>query len=352
MKIMPVSAVVLWLCLETSSLAYAEGALSRPNWDRTLAVETAHQQSLVPELQQLFQLARSGQDALLVQSLNAIEQDSNLPVPVREQALFRFAVGLADLDPDSVGPAVLQHLLNYQPRVIVSHEELDTMGVPLFNIRAATHGVRNSWARRKAENRAQRFSSEQTGQWIDSYLASSPQERKGFVDALDYASDAELMNLSKASLVRLSDHPELTTVAGKSALLMRDSQALEHLLVTGRGPQLSGILAAAVEKFSEEEIATLHQTAIRSAPPESAALAIAHLSPALGNHAGTRKLLIDLLRHPELGSAAALALAGYSDPEIKAVLLALTASEDPLAASRASLALELSTNGRVGGAQR
>ena len=352
MKIMPVSAVVLWLCLETSSLAHADGTLSSPNWDRTLAVETAQQQSLDPELQQLFQLARSGQDALLVQSLNAIEQDSNLPVPVREQALFRFAVGLADLDPDSVGPAVLQQLLNYQPRVMVSHEELDTMGVPLYNIRAATHGVRNSWARRKAENRAQRFSSEQTGQWIDSYLASSPQERKGFVDALDYASDAELMNLSKASLVRLSDHPELTTVAGKSALLMRDSQALEQLLVTGRGPQLSGILAAAVEKFSEEEIATLHQTAIRSAPPESAALAIAHLSPALGNHAGSRKLLIDLLRHPELGSAAALALAGYSDPEIKAVLLDLTESEDPLAASRASLALELSTNGRVGGSQR
>jgi hypothetical protein len=187
---------------------------------------------------------------------------------------------------------------------------------------------------------------------VNGSTATWLQERKGFVDALDDASDVELMNLSKVSLVRLSDNPELTTVAGKSALLMRDSQALEQLLVTGRGPQLSGILAAAVEKFSEEEIATLHQTAIRSAPPESAALAIAHLSPALGNHAGTRKLLIDLLRHPELGSAAALALAGHSDPEIKAVLLELTESEDPLAASRASLALELSTNGRVGGSQR
>jgi hypothetical protein len=100
------------------------------------------------------------------------------------------------------------------------------------------------------------------------------------------------------------------------------------------------MLRAAAGKLSSNDRAELLLASIESAPPQNAALAIALLSPGLQAEPAVASTLFDLLEDPQLGSAAALALARFDDAGIRSQLLLLSGSEG-LAASRARMAINL-----------
>ena len=211
--------------------------------------------------------------------------------------------------------------------------------MPLFNIGAAATGVRNSWARQRGEDRAEILLQNDSALWIKAYLEAGPAERRGFTDALDFATGEQLDALARSGIERLSDHPGLTSVAGKSALILGDPNLLQQTLVLGSGPDLHHILDAASKSLDAEETKALLFHAIRQGPDKKAGLAIAQLAPALLDDLAVRAMMFKLLENRELGASAALVLGSSTDSEIHDRLNALAAGKDGLAAQRASLAI-------------
>ncbi len=141
------------------------------------------------------------------------------------------------------------------------------------------------------------------------------------------------------SLGRLPSAPELTPVAGKAALLLGDAAALERVVATGEGPELAYILEAAGTLMPAESNLALLAHAIAAAPASTAALAIAQLFPHLKADPAATRLLLSKLGDPELGGAAALALANAGTPQALVGLREAANSGEGLAASRAQTAL-------------
>jgi hypothetical protein len=336
------SVILAWaLGLGCSAIVHAQQVFEPPNWDRSLALLSANQADQTDTLRSLFDLARAGDSGATLQSLTGIGRDASLPMPAREQLLFRFTLGLSDLAPASVDHSVLDYLLAYEPRTLVPYQERPAVGVPLFNIRAAAHGIMNQWSRQTGAGRATGLISAEPETWLRAYLLAGPQQRDGFEDALDLASDAQLGLLETLALDQLPGQPELTVVAGKTALLSADSAGFQQVLIHGRGPAIARLLAASAQVFPAWENAEILQAALQSAPAGTAALAIAQLTPVLGDFPEVQALLLDRLSDIELGSAAALALARSATPATKDALAELAASSDELVSGRATMALEL-----------
>lgn len=331
--------LILYACVLPWQFIYGQAAFPEPNWDRALAVETAQSINTDRVLKSLFQSARAGDNRQVMDTLLTIEQNDDWPVPAREYTIWSFTLGLADMDMNTVSPEVLDYLSAYQPRTLVAHDDRDSVGVALFNISAAAAGVRNSWARQRGGGRAEILLQNDPTLWIEAYLEAGPAERRGFTDALDFASDEQLDALARSAIELLSDHPGLTAVAGKSALILADPNLLQHTLALGSGPDLHPILEAAANSLDAEETKALLFQAIRQGPNNKAGLAIALLAPALLDDLAVRANMFELLENRDLGASAALVLGSSTDPEIHHQLNALAERKDGLAASRASLAI-------------
>ncbi len=113
----------------------------------------------------------------------------------------------------------------YEARTLVAHEEYPDVAVPLFNIPAAAAGVRNLWEREQAARQAQELSEGPADSWVNAYLAANRTGRRGFLDALELASDAELRELGRAALARLDEQPELTLMVARAGLNSGDDEA-------------------------------------------------------------------------------------------------------------------------------
>lgn len=319
-----------------------------PNWDTTLAMQTADVPAVRSNLEDLFALLRNRDLATLQARLDAIISGGSLSQPVRESILFNFAVGLADFE--AVDEAILQRLRAVEPRVFVPHEERSSVGVPLFNIAGAAEGVYQLGLRREAWAQALQIMEGPPDGWLDAFLTASRAQRAGFAEALGEARAEALSGILAASLQRLASNPELTPIAGKSALLLGDEAALERVLRHGGGSELARILEAAGVTLAADDALSLLQFAVAEAPTANAALAIAQLYPALADRPEATALLLDSLANEDLGAAAALALAGADSAEAQAGLERVARHGDGPAAARARSALDVV--GQRGGGPR
>jgi len=350
MKISARITLILCICLLPWQVVYGQDAFPEPNWDRALAVETAQSINVDRVLKSLYQSARTGDNRQVLDTLLAIKQKDDWPVPAREYAIWSFTIGLADMDMNTVSPEVLDYLSAHQPRTLVAHDDRDSVGVPLFNISVAVAGVRNSWARQQGVGRAEILLQNDSALWIDAYLEGSPAQRRGFTDALDFASDEQLNALAGSAIERLADHPGLTAVAGKSALILSDFNLLQHTLALGSGPDLHHVLEAASKSLDAGENKALLFQAIRQGQDKKAGLAIAQLAPALLDDLAVREKMFEMLDSHDLGSSVALVLGSSTEPQIRDRLNTIAAGKEGLASKRASLAIGAAHQGM--GAER
>lgn len=331
--------LILYTCLLPWQPVYGQAAFPEPNWNRAMAVESVASVDTGKVLKTLYQSARSGASEQLLDKLLAVERNAAWPVPAREYIIWSFTLGLADLDVNTVSPEVLDYLSAYQPRTLVAHDDRDSVGVPLFNIRAAAMGVRHSWARRHGASKAELLLRNDPALWINTYIEADPAARRGFTDALDFASDEQLRDLARSAIERLADHPGLTAIAGKSALFLEDRKLLQLTLTLGSGPDLHHILRAVSWSLDAQDRKQLLLQTIHLGPDHTAGLAIAQLAPALLDDPEVRETMFGMLDHRNLGTSAALVLSSSPDPEIRRRLNTLAGGKLGLTSKRASLAI-------------
>jgi hypothetical protein len=207
--------------------------------------------------------------------------------------------------------------------------------------------VRNSTSRQQAAGRSAVLSG-QAENWIRAFQSASPEERRGFIDAIDTQPVEPMESLGRQALDGVASEPGLTAVAGSVALRTADHEALRQLLIRGSGPDLAPILRETAAALPLNEQAQILLSVIQEAPPENAALSIALLAPGLQHIPEITDTLFDLLEDKELGAAAALTLSKYPSVEVKARIMAL--AETGLAGSqRARMAVSLIQNDRSRG---
>ena len=332
--------------------ALAQQRMPEPNWSRGEALHAAAQVDANVVLKPLYRMAREGQNERLLESLAEIEQRSEWPIPAREYLLHVFATGLADLEREAVGQAVLDYLASYESRAWVPHEDRPGVGVPLFNIRAAAAGSISEWARQSAALEAAALFTDGSANWLDAYLESDAPGRRGYIDALQNATRDQLDDLGSGALHRLPAEPSLTAVSTRIALTLGDTDLFRQSLVSGTGQALAPALREASRVFGDDEILAIIAHAIDYAPPGTAALAMAELArPRLGQSV-FEELLFDTLDNATLGAAAALLLSSSGDPLIRARLERLALRDNGLSARRAEVALRAVTeNEGTGGAR-
>jgi len=328
-----------FFCLVFSPTLNAQSAIPAANWDRSLALSVVREADTMALLKPLLQMTRSGNDAELLEALSSVERDPAMPDPVKDFVIFTFAIGLGDLDANTVNPEVLHFLATYKVKTMVSHIDHPRMDVPLFNVRAATAGVQNRWDRQHASMLAEGLLQTQPEQWISAYLKASPVERMGFVDAIDFASTEQLNQLGWSALARLDGQPELTVVATRAGMASGDPELLQQAISRGDGPGLSQALADASLDLSDREAADLLNAVLRSGSTRNSALAISQLAPSRLDHPAMAEMLFDTLDDRSLGAAAALVLGASQDPKIQLRLKEIASGKDGLSQQRAKLAI-------------
>jgi hypothetical protein len=266
--------------------ALAQG-LPQPNWDRDAAMLEVERAQRDPQWQQA--LARwqhdvdGGRAAAVLAELQGF---TGRPDAVYEAQLQQLAISLAeaplDASPASDVDALLQWLAGYSPAVRVAHEESDDYGVPLFAVAASARG---SLAER--QRRREQLTAAKPG--ADSYT-----DALQFLAAFESSRGADSHRLLREAAWRLD-------AAHRSELLFG------ALALPDRG---------------------------------KAGLAIAMLAPELHADQAVSRQMLHLLDDPEVGAAAALALAGHPDPGVQEQLLKLSRGGG-LKAQRAALALDV-----------
>jgi hypothetical protein len=337
--------------LSLSALAQGGNGPARPNWDRVLALQSATLGDYDLQRQEWLRQLHAGDYGSVMQSITQFSAANELSSPAREQQLFLFTVALADFSAEQIPAPLLEFLASYSPQTLVAHEESDNTAVALFNIPAAAKGVQYEFSRRQAEAHAASMLAGPAEDWISNYLDASPAGRAGFLAALDFASREQLSAIDGNVRDLVGGEPELTAVAGRTALAMSDVQSMRQVLVLGSGSDVTSMLRSAAAKLSSDDRAELLLVSIESAPPQNAALAIALLSPGLQAEPAVTSTLFDLLEDPQLGSAAALALARFDEAGIRSQLLLLSGSEG-LAATRARVAIKLLESAAIQGTQQ
>lgn len=331
--------VFLLLLLPSVPALYGQHDMPKPNWDRTLALHTAYATDTQALLKPLFNQARSGDTTDLISSLSAIQADARLSAPARDYLMFSFVQGLSDMDANAVDSKVLDLLSSYEALTLVEHDDFAGSGVPLFNIRAATAGVRHTWERQLAQDRAQALLQESTEQWIAAYLSATATERRGMADSLGFAAAPQLQELGWSALARIDKQPELTLIAAQAGLESDDFELVQQSISKGTGPGMSQILQAAASRLSSDEALAVLENSVRLGSDSKAGLAIAQLAPAHLDHPGIRTMLFETLSSRNLGAAAGMLLGASNDPAIQKQLGEIASGEDGLARKRASLAL-------------
>jgi hypothetical protein len=344
MKRARLTLICLLLLLPASPPSWAEPAVPgprwvEPNWTQQAALQAAGEVDLVTELGPLFERARAGRDADLRRQLEAVTANEKWPLPARERLLHAFALGLGDLPPGAAGPESLAYLLDYRPRTLVPHEDHASAGVPLFNVPAAAAGSVNLWRRQTAHDASRGFLARGAEAWLAAYSEAGPAGRRGFMDALELASDERLRAVAALALRDMTQRPELTGVATRSAALLPDADLLGDALVRGGGPELAAALRSAAAALDESERAGLLNRLVAEAPASTRALAIAELAPGLLHDSAIAGLLFDLLDDPALGASAALSLANCPEPAVRERLTELAARGDDTPSRRAAAAL-------------
>ena len=319
--------------------------------DRSDALSAAHSINTDPWRVRLTTPDALADGAFTIDQLNALASRSDWPLPARERAIYEYTRSLAAMDRQRIDPAILEYLTTYQPQVMVYNEEHREARQPLFNIRAAASGVENRWQRLDSTLVAAELIKMHAVEFPDMYLeAGSDVARAGYLDALRQADRDSIHSIGVQAVGMLATHPPLSPVVAIAALADLRGGMIERLLADGEGPQMASTLRAVATQLNRDELATLLKLAIEKASTENAALAIANWWPELGSERSARQLLLDQLNNPDLGSAAALALANHPDVQTLRDLQQIAAG-DSLAAKRAQMSLDISRRALLQGNQ-
>lgn len=313
------------------------------NWDRAEAARVVAQTDTFATREALKQLLVAGDGPGLLALLEETAGREDWPAPARESVLYEFVRDMRPLPPRSVALEVMNFLAVYQSRVMVAHDDHPNAGVAMFDIRAAAHGVQNAWNRQEAALIGSGLLDRDALMLVEAFRANEALSvRQGLLDALDTATSGQLEVVCFLALSSLDAAPELTSLAGRSALLIGDARAIEQLARTGDGPAMSRIMRGAAETLTPGQLARVLQVAVHEGTAQTAALAIAELAPVLAGHDGVVEVLINLLGDPVLGSTAALALAKHPGTATLQWLGSLAAAgDDSLQAMRARMALDI-----------
>jgi hypothetical protein len=260
-------------------------ALPQPNRDRDAALLEVAEAQRDPQWHQAlsrWQHAIDGGRAATV--LAELQSFTGTPDAIYEAQLQQLAISLAEAPVDGGGDVdeLLQWLAQYPSAVLVAHEEAEDYGVPLFAVAASAKGSLAERQRRRDQLTAAQLT------------ADSPTDAKQFLAAYESSEGAGSLHLLREAAWQLD--------AAQRTELLQGALALPD-----RG---------------------------------KAGLAISMLAPDLHARPEVSQQLLQLLGDPELGSVAALVLAGHPDPAVQAHLQKLSRGSG-LQAQRAALALAL-----------
>jgi hypothetical protein len=334
------------------AIALAAGLLSAPAqayeprapevWERDAAWRASLNSETEAQRAELRQLLRAGDSEASLALLRALDRNREVPAPARERLLLDYVNGLRQEPPRAVSDAVIEFLATYPSTVLVAQIDHPRSTGPLFNIRAATAGLRSGWTRQEAAFEGAALLSGEAGRLIDAFLASdSVPRQRGLIDALATATPAKRDTVAEAALSLIDQQPELVELAGHAALLNQNADMLERLVARAQGHGLHNLLRRSSEAFDIGRNAALLEAALDSGSAQTAALAMAQLGPVLAGHAASVDRLFQYLDDPATGAAAALALAGNPNPGVRQRLEAAATDANALLAARASLALQL-----------
>jgi len=327
--------------LVLSGSAIAAGPSPARQWDRGHAMAAANSVNLDAAVHEISNPATLANTQATLEKLKQLETRSDWPMPAREAALYEFTRALAEMPRAAVATGVIEHLQNYQARTLVPDEDHPRTLVPLFNIRAAAAGIENGWQRNEFAVEAIGMLRTDPALLVSAYRQSSNfNQRSGYLDTLRHADMADIAGVQQAALEAFGQAPELTPVIGLTAVMTADTAAVRQLLTHGAGAGLSAALRQLQQRLGPADMEALLTFAVAEAPAGNASLAIAAWWPGLRHVAAVRDLLLEKLADPQLGSAAALALA--TDPDVQTIrVLQQTAKGDSVAARRAQLALDI-----------
>jgi hypothetical protein len=319
--------------------------LPPPNWDRHQAILAAQSINLDDDVEILFGRAARGEGQSLLSDLELLGRQAG--APAHESALMQFTQKLHALPSGSVQNELMDWLKSRQAETLIAHDDHPSIGVPMFNIPAAAHGVENGWLQQDSRFEAGHLLRTEPAGLVRAFnQATERPVRAGYLASLDDASFEQLQSVLETALPNLEDTPQLTGLAGKSALLSGDLAALETTLIHGSGDGLTHTMQAAARTLSVSESEHLLTNILQSAPPATAAMAIAELATDERGVVRFEGLLLDLLGEPATGAAAALALSRSQNPDTRAEIEAMALSADgSLASKRAKLVLQLSNAG-------
>lgn len=298
----------------------------------------------------LLNLTVAGDDSATLALLETTRSRPDWPDPARDDAVYRYVQGLRDLPAGALSTEVLDTLKAWTPNTLVPHEDHPQGLVPLFNIRAAAHGLENDWRRQEALVEGLALLRSHPRGLADAFvLESDVPVRAGYLQALGQADLVQLAGVNAETFRRLPGTPALTALAARAALLARDTGAMSRVVDHGRGPAVHRMLRDAAGQLDAESLALLFSDALLSPQRDMAALALAELYPPLAGVPEADAALLARLGDADLGAGAALALARSPALDTRLALEALAESTDRPAARRARLALQLQAEQGPGG---
>ncbi len=341
----------LYLVCAIAQIAAANGQGMSEHWERDSAIAAVQSVNIDTTVYEFGSISSLADADSTLNGLKDIEVRSDWPLPAREAAIFEFTRSLAELPREAVAMEVMQHLQQYQPRVLVPHEDHADAYVPLFNIRGAAAGVENTWKRTEFAYEAKLLIESDPAMLVLAYVESTGSiQRAAYLDVVKQATMAKIEIIQEVTLRRIGETPELTPMLGVTTGITADRFAIEGLLAHGQGAGFSSTLVQLGRQLPLSQTTALLKFAIQTAPANNAALAISAWWPQLKHEAGSRDLLVELLGNPALGASAALALA--QSPDIQTIkILQDTAVGDSTSAKRAQMALDISRDQLVGEVQ-
>jgi len=257
----------------------ALAAWLEPNWDRDLALQAAAREDTAAEADRLFKLSKQGAGPETMQALVEMTSRADWPEPAREATLYRFTQNLRSLPPFSVDSDVLNFLLEYENRVLVAHQESNSLVVPLYPIRAIAQGLLNQWTRQQVAVDAAELLTRTPQQLLTIYSENTdPNDRAGIESAISQASPAGIQILLDSGMPMLAADPGLTGLMAKAALKSGDVQMLMDVFVHGAGSALVELSRQVGQQFPAAKLESLVRETVARAPASTSALLSASIS--------------------------------------------------------------------------
>ena len=249
-------------------------------WERDAALAMAQTVDSRPTVNRLFTFTVSGSTPEALDLLQLTRNRNDWPPPARDLALQRYAEQLRELPASAVATELLDWLEAVEPLTWVAHEDHAGGEVPLFNVRATVAGVQNAWRRQEAMLEGLALLGSSPRALADAWLLEThTASRAGYLQALEQAGTTELRQLGRHAARRAARQPELTPLAGYAALLSGELDTFARVLTLAPNADTARLLRAAGQRLEPAACARLMARLLESAPPTTAALAIAELYP-------------------------------------------------------------------------